>query len=253
VGPITRTVRDAALLLSVIAGPDPRDPMSVTTAVPDFLRSLDLGVAGMRIAWCPSFGWGPVDPDVQERCREAAFTLAHHGAQVQEIASPFAADPAPAWNRMFYGRLGERLAALAPTPERLALVNPALRAAVQQQAGPGAWDDAQVQAQCMRTRTEAEALFARVDLLLTPTMPVTAPRVGVDVPAGHEGRNAVDWSYFTYPFNLTGHPAASHPVGTAGGLPIGLQIVGPMDGEREILRAAAVLERAYPVLLPRVD
>ena len=254
VGPITRTVRDAALLLSVIAGPDPRDPNAVAAPVPDFCRSLGLGVAGLRIAWCPSFGWSRVDPEVQERCREAAFALARHGAQVQEIAPPFALDPAPAWNRMFYGRIGARLAELAPTPERMALVNPALRAAVQQQAGPGAIDDARAEALRARTVAEAEALFARVDLLLTPTMPVTAPAVGVDVPAGHEGRNAVDWSCFTYPFNLTGHPAASHPVGNGvAGLPIGLQIVGRMDGEVDILRAAAVLERSYPVRLPRLD
>ena len=129
VGPITRTVRDAALLLSVIAGPDPRDVHAVTAAAPDFLASLTQGIAGLRIGWCGSFGWGHVDPEVLARCREAAFSLARQGAQVQEVASPFARDPAPAWNQMFYGRIARRLAELAATPQRMELVNPALRAA----------------------------------------------------------------------------------------------------------------------------
>ncbi|MCC2633565.1 MAG: putative amidase, partial [Ramlibacter sp.] len=68
------------------------------------------------------------------------------------------------------------------------------------------------------------------------------------VPAGHAGRNAVDWSYFTYPFNLTGHPAASIPVGfDAARLPIGLQLVGRLDGEATILRVAAAIERVHPM------
>jgi aspartyl-tRNA(Asn)/glutamyl-tRNA(Gln) amidotransferase subunit A len=254
VGPITRTVRDAALLLSVIAGPDPRDPNAVTSAAPDFMGSVAQGIAGLRIGWCGSFGWGHVEPEVLACCREAAFALVRQGAQVQEVASPFARDPGAAWNHMFYGRIALRLAELAATPQRMALVNPALRAAVAQQQAAGALDATQAEAMRTQASAEAEELFRRVDLLLTPTMPVTAPPVGVDVPAGHAGRNAVDWSYFTYPFNLTGHPAASYPVGTdAAGLPIGLQIVARLDGEPEILRVAAALERLFPIRLPRMD
>ena len=254
VGPITRTVRDAALLLSVIAGHDARDPHSVAAAVPDVLGSLARGVTGLRLAWCGSFGWGHVDPEVLARCREAAFALARQGAQVQEIASPFARDPGPAWNHMFYGRIAQRLAELAATPQRMDLVNPALRAAVAQEHAAGALDGTRAEALRAQAAAEVEELFGHVDVLLTPTMAVTAPPVGLDVPAGHEGRNAVDWSYFTYPFNLTGHPAASFPVGTDGaGLPIGLQIVARMDGEPEIFRVAAALERLHPIRLPRLD
>ena len=253
VGPITRTARDAALLLSVIAGPDARDPNAVQAPPPDFRIGLHAGVAGLRIGWCASFGYGHVDPEVLARCAEAALALAAHGAQVQEVRPPFARDPGPAWNHMFYGRIAQRLAELAPTPERMALVNPALRAAVAQANLPGAPDEAQAMALRAHAFAEVEDLLRRVDILLTPTMPVTAPRVGVDVPPGHEGRNAVDWSYFTYPFNLTGHPAASVPVGTVEGLPVGLQVVGSLDGEPAILRVASVLEQLYPPRLPRVD
>lgn len=253
VGPITRTVRDAALMLSVIAGHDPRDPNAVPAPVPDFKGSLNAGVAGLRIGWCPSFGYGRADAQVLAHCAEAALALAAHGAQVEEVPPPFARDPGPAWNHMFYGRIAQRLAELAPTPERMALVNRALREAAAHEQSAAGLDDAQAEALRMQVLAEAQDLFRRIDVLLTPTLPVTALPVGVDVPPGHAGRNAVDWSWFTYPFNLTGHPAASFPVGSVGGLPVGLQVVAGLDGERAILRVAAVLEQLYPVRLPRVD
>src|SRR5690606_32213786 len=91
--------------------------------------------------------------------------------------------------------------------------------------------------------------FSRYDLLLTPTLPEVAPPVWQNVPAGHEGRSLISWSYYTYPFNLTGQPAASIPAGrTASGMPVGLQIVAPLYGECELLCAAAAFEQARPWL-----
>jgi aspartyl-tRNA(Asn)/glutamyl-tRNA(Gln) amidotransferase subunit A len=93
--------------------------------------------------------------------------------------------------------------------------------------------------------SEVAAVFERVDLLASPTMPLAAPPVGVDVPPGHDGRSAVDWSYFTYPFNVSGNPALSVPAGlSAGGLPLGLQFVAPALGEATLLRAAAAVQVA---------
>ena len=87
--------------------------------------------------------------------------------------------------------------------------------------------------------------FSRFDLLLTPTLPVAAFDVGRDVPPGHEDKNIVSWASFTYPFNLTGQPAASMPVGmTKHGLPVGLQIVAPSHDEAAIFDLAARYERA---------
>jgi aspartyl-tRNA(Asn)/glutamyl-tRNA(Gln) amidotransferase subunit A len=245
VGPISRTVRDAALVLSVIAGHDPRDPHSVPAPVPDFLRALDEGVQGLRIGWCGSFGYGHVDAEVRAACEQAAREL-----HAVEVSSPFSRDYADAWNRLFYGRIAQRVAELAPTEDRLAMVNPALRNAIAaQRASP--LDDAGALALRAQAIAEAETLFRDIDVLLTPTLPVTALPVGVDVPPGHAGRNAVDWSYFTYPFNLTGHPAASFPVGRdRAGLPIGLHLVAGRDGEAAILRVAAALERLHPITLP---
>jgi aspartyl-tRNA(Asn)/glutamyl-tRNA(Gln) amidotransferase subunit A len=91
----------------------------------------------------------------------------------------------------------------------------------------------------------------RYDLLLTPTMPVTALTAGSTMPDDSTGNDWIEWSPYTYPFNLTQQPAASVPGGLAGnGLPIGVQIVGPPRGERTVLRAARVLEQAMP--MPRL-
>jgi aspartyl-tRNA(Asn)/glutamyl-tRNA(Gln) amidotransferase subunit A len=254
VGPITHSVRDAALVLSVIAGRDARDEASLRLPVPDFLAGVGFGIGGLRIGWCPSLGYGSADAQVLEVCRAAVRELEAQGARVQVIEPPFARDPAPAWSHLFYGRIGERLAQLAPTAQQMALVNPALREAIAAQQAFGPPREAELAALHEETRARAEAVFQRVDVLLTPTLPVTALPVGVDVPRGHAGRNAVDWSYFTYPFNLTGQPAASYPVGFDGeGLPIGLQIVGPADGEAILLRVAGALERLHPVATPRLD
>lgn len=247
VGPITRSVADAALVLSVIAGHDPRDSGSVDAPVPDFIAGLHDGIDGLRVGWCGSLPYGRVDPQVAQRCREAALALAEQGARVVQVEWPFPQDPGPAWNHLFYGRIAGRVAELAGTAERMAMVNASLREAMDHERAAGI-GDAAAMALREQAMTRAATLFQQLDLLLTPTMPVTAPRVGVDVPAGHAGRNAVDWSYFTYPFNLTGHPAASIPVGfDAAGLPIGLQLVGRLDGEATILRAAAAIERVHPV------
>jgi aspartyl-tRNA(Asn)/glutamyl-tRNA(Gln) amidotransferase subunit A len=254
VGPFTHSVRDAALVLSVIAGRDARDEGSLRLPVPDFAASLAQGVQGLRVGWCSTLGFGRVEADVLEACRAAAERLEAEGAQVRAIEPPLVRDPAPAWNRLFYGGIGQRLAELAPTAAQRELVNPALRQAVAELEAFGPPVEAELTALRQETSERIEAVFRTVDVLLTPTLPVTALPVGVDVPAGHEGRNAVDWSYFTYPLNLTGHPAASFPVGLDGtGLPVGLQIVGPLDGEAAILRVAAALERLRPIVAPQLD
>jgi aspartyl-tRNA(Asn)/glutamyl-tRNA(Gln) amidotransferase subunit A len=90
-------------------------------------------------------------------------------------------------------------------------------------------------------------IFENVDILATPTVPRTALPCGDDAPSDAVGRNAVDWSCFTYPFNLSGNPALSLPVGLdADGLPIGLQLVAATGRESTLLRAAAALERLVP-------
>ena len=96
-------------------------------------------------------------------------------------------------------------------------------------------------------REQMRQLFERYDLLLSPTLPCAAFDVGHDTPPGLGTRNIVSWVYYTYPFNLTGQPAASIPAGfTASGLPVGLQMVAGINREVDILRAAAAFEEAAP-------
>ena len=245
VGPLARNIDDAVLVLSVIAGHDPRDPASVAAPVPDWHAALQGGLQGIRIGWCPDFGYGHVDAEVLQACEAALELLTRQGAQIVRLPPPFATDPAAAWNPEFYAGIAARLAAQGDWESTAARIDPALRRAAE--AAHAMTDaDRQVGA-ALRDQVcrEVAAVFGRVDLLASPTMPLAAPPVGVDVPAGHEGRSAVDWSYFTYPVNVTGNPALSVPAGLgASGLPLGLQLVAPALGEATLLRAAAAVRVA---------
>jgi len=97
VGPITRTLEDAALILSVIASPDERDPLS-ELAPSALALAAGSDLTGLRVGWCPSFGYGHADADVLEACEAALAGLAARGASVSTLAPPFAVDPASAWN-----------------------------------------------------------------------------------------------------------------------------------------------------------
>ena len=102
----------------------------------------------------------------------------------------------------------------------------------------------------MRDRDRVRSLMSqfhqRYDLLLTPSLPLTAFEAGVDAPADPHGESWANWTPFTFPFNLTGQPAASVPCGFSGGLPVGLQIVGRRLADLGVLRAAAAFEKARP-------
>ena len=93
-------------------------------------------------------------------------------------------------------------------------------------------------------RDKIRTFFERYDVLVSPTLPVSSVDVGLNVPPGYEDRNLVSWVYYTYPFNLTGQPAASVCAGFgADGMPIGMQIVGRLLGEADVVRTAAAFER----------
>jgi len=122
-------------------------------------------------------------------------------------------------------------------------LDPALRRAADLAlaAPPAAAERATALRKCVRD--EVKVLFGAVDVLASPATPTTAPPVGMDTPPGHEDRTPVDWSYFTYPFNLTGNPGLSLAVAlAANGLPIGLQLVGRAWVETILLRVAAAVE-----------
>ncbi len=244
VGPIARSVRDAALLLGVIAGFDARDPAAVSAEVPDFLAACEVPVEGMRVAWSPTLGYARPDREVLEATERAARAFEAMGCSVDLVDEVFD-DPVDIWNAEFYAGAGTRFK--DPLRSSRDLFDPAVAELLE-----GALDQtideyySNVFAR-YDLREKTRQFFESYDLLLTPTLPVPPFDAGVNVPPQLQDRNTVSWVYYTYPFNLTGNPAASIPCGfTQENLPIGLHMVAGTNKETDILRAAAAFEAANP-------
>jgi aspartyl-tRNA(Asn)/glutamyl-tRNA(Gln) amidotransferase subunit A len=245
-GPMARTVRDAALLLDVMAGPDERDRFSLPDDGVDYLAACAGGVAGWRVAWSPDLGYAPVEPEVRTLAEAAARRFADLGAVVEE-AHPGFTDPREIIELLFYGQVGAQVADLPP--ERRALLDPALLAVVDGLRDRSAFDYARMAMRRNELWQVARRFFERYDLLLTPAVATTAFPLGIEGPAEVAGQpvKRLGWTPFTFPFNLTGQPACTVPCGrTAAGLPVGLQIVGRRNDDTAVLRAAAAYEAAAP-------
>ncbi len=244
VGPISRTVRDAALLLGVISGFDARDPASVSEPVPDFLAACEAPVDGMRVAWSPTLGYAKPTSEVLEITEEAVRTLEDLGLSV-DLVEEVMEDPVELWNAEFFAGAGTRLKdALRNSRE---LLDPAVAEILDGALEGTVTDYYEKVFARYALREETRRFFEQYDLLVTPTLPVPAFGAGVNVPPELPGRNVVSWVYYTYPFNLTGNPAASIPCGfTTDGLPVGLQLVSGTNREADVLRLSAAFESARP-------
>ena len=245
VGPLARTVADAALMLDAMAGPDRRDVHSMGRAAVSYVDGLADGIEHVRIAYSPDLGYVDVDPEVAALCAAAALTLGRAGAEVTEPAMaipdawPIADVLMACADAASYPQgIGEERDRLEPT--RVAVIEAGLRLR---------GIDVIAAAEARHTHYLAvERLFDHVDLVATPTVPIAAFEAGLDSPI----RNGLQTSYlgwpgFTYPFNLSGHPAASVPCGfTSDGLPVGLQLVGRIGEDAQVLRAAAAFETLNP-------
>lgn len=246
-GALARTVRDAALLLAVEAGHDRRDPFSVVEKVPDFLAACDQGAKGMRIAWSPTLGYAKADPEVVAIAEKAARSFADLGCHVEQVDKVFDQDPVDLFSSEFYAGIGTRLKPVLEKSREL--LDPAVVQILSQALNQSL---EQYYANVFRRyelREKARQFFETYDLLLSPTLPVAAFDVNLNVPPmlAASDRNVVSWVYYTYPFNLTGQPAASVPAGfTKDKLPVGLQLVARINREVDIFRAAAAFEEARP-------
>lgn len=245
VGPLARTVRDAALLLSVISGQDDRDPFSVAAPVPDYLGACERPVKGMRIAWSRTLGYARPDPEVADIAQRAALRFGEMGCEVVEVEQVMAQDPVDLWTSEFYAGVGVRLK--KQLNEQRDLLDPAVADILGQALSQTSEAYYTRVFQRYELRETMRKFFERFDLLLTPALPCAAFDVGLNTPPQLPDRNIVSWVYYTYPFNLTGQPAASVPAGfTRAGLPVGLQMVARMHHEIDIFRAAAALEACQP-------
>lgn len=249
-GPMSRTVADTALLLQVLSGPDPRDPVSMLETPPDFSEGLEKGVDGWRIAWSADFGYAGVDPEVVRICEAAARVFEDMGASVEtpnlEIEDPFEAfwDVFSTASYTSYGHLLD--------DRRDDFTYYGLRA-FDNGAGVTGADLSRALLRVDQLRRQMELFFDDYDLLLSPTMAV--PAFPIEQRPAVIGGKQVDpfWGYlpFTFPINMTGQTAASIPCGFSqeaanAGMPIGLHLVGPRGSEARVLQASAAFERARP-------
>ncbi|UFR04292.1 amidase [Streptomyces sp. Go40/10] len=242
-GPMTRDAADAALLLDVIGVPDPRDWSALPPAPGSFREALKGGVRGLRVAYSPSLGGQvAVEPAVAAAVRRAVTALAGLGAYVEETDPDFS-DPVDAFHTLWFTGAA-RLTRNLP-PHRRQALDPGLREICARGARMSALD--YLAAVDVRTNLGRRMgrFHERYDLLVTPTLPITAFAAGREVPERSAHRRWTGWTPFTYPFNLTQQPAASVPVGVDGaGLPAGMQIVAARHRDDLVLRAAHALYQA---------
>ncbi|MGH7046934.1 MAG: amidase [Stellaceae bacterium] len=247
-GPIARTVADAALMLGVLARPDHRDPYALPLDDCDWQQEIDVGVAGWRVAYSPNLGYARVDPEITAAVAAAARQFEALGAIVEEVPKIFDS-PRDALFTLWASGVA---AVLRSYPdERKALCDPGLlaTAAAGEPISAVEWVGADLVRNALG-RTMG-AFHQRYELLLLPTMPVPALPAGQDLNDPSSERHWIDWSPFSYPFNMTRQPAASIPCGlTSTGLPIGLQIVGPLYADARVLRAARAFEATQPIRRP---
>jgi aspartyl-tRNA(Asn)/glutamyl-tRNA(Gln) amidotransferase subunit A len=250
VGPMTRSVADAALMLNVLAQPDARDWHALAYDPRDWRMGLDQGVADLRIAFSANLGYAKVDAEVAKIVSDAVSVLAELGAKVEE-KDPGFEDPAPLFVTHWFSGAAFLLKGIAK--EKHKLIDAGLLDVAEQGAKITAHDilDAQLKRGALGTHMN---LFHRdYDLLVTPTLSIAAFDAGKEVADQMLQRRWTDWTPFSFPFNLTQQPAASIPCGlTKAGLPVGLHIVGPRYADALVLRAARAFETARPIAMPRL-
>lgn len=248
-GPITRTVKDAALMLNVMAGPHWGDRHSLPLPGVNFVESLKGGVKGLRMAWSPDLGYAAVSHQVRTICEAAIKKFSEMGAEVEETQLD-CGTAEMVYSTIMDADLGARLSLFGAVDKLKDKLHPWLMERVNAVRNLAANDYLKV----LFTRQELSArigkLFQTYDLLLTPTLgvpawPIGLPKVYVEEVDG-KPVSTRGW-ILTFPFNLTGQPAASIPAGwTEDNLPIGLQIVGRPYDEATVFRAAAAFEEAKP-------
>jgi aspartyl-tRNA(Asn)/glutamyl-tRNA(Gln) amidotransferase subunit A len=248
-GPMTRTVRDAALMLREMIKPDARDWFSLPYQDIDYTANLGQGVKGLKIAYSPTLGFATVDPEIAAAVDVAARQFAALGAIVEQVDPGFP-DPVEMFHIHWF--LGAYNATMALPKEKFALLDPGLIKTAE--AGAAITTKQYLEAQNARGKLGVlmKQFHRKYDLLLTPSLAVLPFTAGRLAPESMNDAYWTAWTPFTYPFNLTQQPGLSMPCGfSKSGLPISLQLVGPMHREDLLLRAGAAYEAATDWHKPR--
>ena len=247
-GPLTRTVRDTALFLQVMAGHDPRDPTTLREPPPDFVAAVDRDIKGLHIGWSPDYGFGAVEPEIVESASKAAQVFAEFGCSAEDsglvLDSPYDGY-GPIFSAAAYANYGHLLETHGDQLTHFA------RFFIEEGSRVTGADYNRALGLLDCLKMQFADLFDKYDLLLSPTLACTALPVG-EFPTEITGRSDFPNRYFsffpfTYPINAVGHAAASIPCGFASdGMPIGLHIVGRKGDEETVIAASAAFERARP-------
>ncbi|MGY3727588.1 MULTISPECIES: amidase [Cobetia] len=246
-GPMTRTASDSLLMLESMAQPDSRDGL---LGDPDSLRMdtrAPVSLQGWKIAYSPTLGYVEVAPDIRKRVDNAVAQLSRLGAEVIEIDPGFSC-PLETFNTLWFAGATQVVEKMTDSQR--------------DQMDPGLLDIAArgsniSLSQYLAARRERTALCAHMqsfheqwDLLITPTLPISPFTAGHNVPPGGKYHDWMEWTPFSYPFNLTQQPAASLPCGLDDqGLPVGLHIVGGKFQDMKVMHAARLLEEMLPELV----
>ena len=248
-GPHAMTVEDVALLMNTIALPDARDWTSLPFDGVDYLAGLKGDIKGLRVAYSPTLGYAKnVDSEIAAATAQAAKHLQDLGAVVEQV-HPLTEDPLDISTGLWFAGAYQVWRTLSPAQQ--ALTDPDFKA----QAELGALLDTHAILALNQRRgvlgSHLRQFMQRFDLILTPSTAVTAFKA---LPAGHSPMNSaamLGWTPFSYPFNLSQQPAISLPCGLSSqGLPMGVQLVGPMFGDATLLQAAQALQACYPMQRP---
>lgn len=249
IGPMTRTVKDAAVMLQVMAGPHPdAEYGTIQTPAPDFCVELKRGVKGLRMAWASDLGHAPVDREVRNKTEDAALVFEEMGASIEP--APLKVDLEKlrrTYQILNFVKAFVTYGFLLPDHEDNLM--PAVREKIRQGRRYTGAEYAVALSELSLFRAYIEEFFTEFDVLLLPTVAVPAFPCG-DPPQIIEGRELEEQYSFTpfnFLFNMAGNPAASLPCGfSADGLPIGLQAVGRKYEETKVLGVSAAFEQARP-------
>ncbi|MBH63379.1 MAG: hypothetical protein CL569_13225 [Alphaproteobacteria bacterium] len=245
---MTRTVTDTALMLTALSQPDVRDWFAIPYDGRDCRVGLDDGIRGRRIAYSRNLGYADVDPEIADLVEAAAEALADLGAIVEEQYPGFE-NPQEPFRTNFFSCLRPVIDAVPV--ERRDEFDPGFVEWVDAYQHVDADGLLAAQGVRMDLGHSMNVFFDSWDLLLTPQVAIAAFEVDAEVPAGRGMKSWMEWGPFTYPFNFTGHPAASVPCGlTPTGLPAVIQLVGPRYREDLVLRGARAYEAAHPFVMP---
>jgi aspartyl-tRNA(Asn)/glutamyl-tRNA(Gln) amidotransferase subunit A len=240
-GPITRTVEETALLMDIIALPDHRDPTSLPPTLATYRGEIHRDVVGLDVAYSPTLGYVSVDPEIDAAVAAAVRALAEAGLNVVE-ANPGFADPIDAFEIMWATGVAAMLRGY--DEQARGLVDPGLVAMWDRGLSVSGADYVDARQVCIDLGQTLGQFHEAHSLLITPTIPIPAFDAGHDVPVGSGMRWWAQWTPFTYPFNMTHQPALSIPIGkTVGGLPIGMQIVGPRHSDDLVLAVGRFAEQ----------